>query len=210
MAASFSSVALFLLLLIFFVVNIHNVVTGRRARSASESYAEVSTPRNIYTGLAAIGTISFFILSIIYAAAGLTGLTDPLEFTELTISSGIDAVLIGLGLFLIIVGIFLFIWSVTARGRYSVSWEMPRNHRLVTWGPYRYIRHPSYAGYFMMFVALPLLTKNPVHLLPLMAIPGYLRLVEAEERLLTARFGEEYLRYAASTGRFIPRIQRYR
>ena len=84
---------------------------------------------------------------------------------------------------------------------------MPRAHRLVTWGPYRHIRHPSYTGYFLMFIGLPLLTQSPVYTLPLMAVPGYRHVVEAEERLLAARFGEEYVRYAASTGRFTPRIR---
>lgn len=210
MTPSSASAALFLLLLLFFVVNISNVFTGRRARSASKSDHEVPPPRNGYTGVAAIGTVLFFTLSIVYTVSGLTGTKDPLGFTEMTLSPGLGAALTLLGLGFIAVGVFLFVWSVAARGRYSVSWEMPRDQRLVTWGPYRHIRHPSYAGYFLMFVGLPLLTKNPAHLLPLMAVPGYVHIVEVEERLLAARFGDEYHRYAASTGRFIPRIQRSR
>ncbi len=210
MTPSFPSVALFLLLLLFFSVNIRNVFTGRRARGASESHAEVPSPRGVYTGASVIGTVTFFLFSISYVVAGLTGLTDPLGFTELTMPPGTGAYLTWLGLVLIAAGVFLFVWSVVARGRYSVSWKMPKDHRLVTWGPYSYIRHPSYAGYFLMFAGLPLLTKNLVHLLPLMAVPGYVHIVEAEERLLAARFGDEYHRYVASTGRFIPRTQRSR
>lgn len=208
MAPSIVSVALSLLLLLFFAVNIRNVVSGRRARGSSESYAEVPTPRNLYTGLAAIGTILFFTLSIVFVAAGLMGSTDPLGFATVGLSPLLGAALTQLGFSLLAAGVLLFAWSVVARGRYSVSWEMPEDHRLVTWGPYRYVRHPSYAGYFLMFIGLPLLTHNTVHLLPLMAVPGYVHLVEAEERLLAARFGDEYHRYAESTGRFIPKFHR--
>jgi protein-S-isoprenylcysteine O-methyltransferase Ste14 len=103
-------------------------------------------------------------------------------------------------------GFLLFIWSVVARGRYSLSWAMPRDHALVTWGPYRYIRHPSYMGYFLMFLSLPLIMLNPVALLPLTGIPGYLSVARREEELLIQRFGEEYRDYMDRTGGFLPRI----
>jgi len=208
MTPSIVSVALSLLLLLFFAVNIRNIITGRQTRSASESHAEIPAPRNVYTGLAVIGTLSFFLFSLVYAVAGLTGSTDPLGFATVTLSPLPGAALTQLGLSLLAAGVLLFVWSVVARGRFSVSWEMPEDHRLVTWGPYRYVRHPSYAGYFLMFIGLPLLTQNTVHLLPLIAVPGYVHLVEAEERLLAARFGDEYHKYAMSTGRFIPDLHR--
>jgi len=205
-----TSAALLLLLLLFFGVNIHNVITGVRTRRASESHAEVPSPKDAYTSLASIGTILFFVLSLVYVAVGLKVLGDPVGFAALNLSSRLATVLAGVGIASITAGVFLFLWSVVARGRYSVSWEMPRDHKLVTGGPYRHIRHPSYAGYFLMFIGLPLLTQNPVYLLPMMAIPGYVHIIETEERLLATRFGEEYLRYVASTGRFIPRISRSR
>ncbi len=105
-------------------------------------------------------------------------------------------------------GFFLFQWSVVARGMYSVSWAMGEDHRLVTWGPYRYVRHPSYLGYFLMFVGLLLTWLNPVALMPLMAIPGYVKVAATEEELLVMRFGEEYLKYQKAVGRFLPRLTR--
>jgi protein-S-isoprenylcysteine O-methyltransferase Ste14 len=111
-----------------------------------------------------------------------------------------------LGLALMGGGFFLFIWSVLARGRYSVSWDMPEDHKLVTWGPYRHVRHPSYGGYFMMFVGFCMTWLNALSLVPLVAVPGYVRLVDVEEELLVSRFGEEYRNYMDRTGRFTPRI----
>jgi len=60
------------------------------------------------------------------------------------------------------------------------------DHRLVTWGPYRYVRHPSYSGYFLMFMGLALTVNNPLVLAPILAVAGYARLVDTEERLLVA------------------------
>jgi protein-S-isoprenylcysteine O-methyltransferase Ste14 len=72
------------------------------------------------------------------------------------------------------------------------------------------VRHPSYSGYFLMFLGLALMVNNPTVLVPMMAVAGYVGLVDAEERLLLARFKEEYKLYMGSVGRFIPRLPRSR
>lgn len=99
-------------------------------------------------------------------------------------------------------------WSVVARGRYSVAWEMPEDQQLVTGGPYRYVRHPSYLGYSLMFSGLFLVWLNLIALAPMVGIPGYVALAKPEEELLMSRFGQRYREYMRSTGRFIPRIGR--
>lgn len=103
-------------------------------------------------------------------------------------------------------GYFIFLWSVFARGRYATTWKMLENHKLVTWGPYRYVRHPSYLAYFLMFFGLFLILLNLLALLPLIAIPGYIKIVEYEEKLLIKRFDEKYIEYQRKTGKFIPKI----
>ena len=105
-------------------------------------------------------------------------------------------------------GVLVFTWSVLSRGRYAVSWAMPEDHVLVTWGPYRYIRHPSYLVYHLMVIGLLLTWLNLVAVVPLIAIPGYISIVPVEEDLLVHRFGDEYLRYMERTGRFIPNLFR--
>ncbi|NIQ07584.1 MAG: isoprenylcysteine carboxylmethyltransferase family protein, partial [Candidatus Korarchaeota archaeon] len=70
----------------------------------------------------------------------------------------------------------------------------------------RYIRHPSYLGYFLMFFGIFALWPNGLTLIPLVAVPGYYSLTFVEEKLLIQRFGEEYLEYMRKTGRFLPKI----
>ena len=110
------------------------------------------------------------------------------------------------GLLVMVLGYGVFLWSVRARGRYTTSWQMPADHKLVDWGPYRYVRHPSYLGYFLMFIGLLFLWHNALALLPLIAIPGYVLITFREEEMLVAKFREEYLLYQRHTGRFLPKI----
>jgi hypothetical protein len=59
------------------------------------------------------------------------GYGDPIQMVLVPIP-GLFGAMSALGLFLVAGGVLLFLWSVAARGRYSVSWEMPLNQRLVT------------------------------------------------------------------------------
>src|SRR5215208_4938731 len=76
-------------------------------------------------------------------------------------------------------------------------------------GPYEYVRHPQYAGFFLIMLGfllqwptLPTLFTFPV----LLAV--YRRLAIAEEAEVRGRLGEAYDAYAAVTPRFVPRWNR--
>lgn len=153
-------------------------------------------------------TVLFFVEAISFTCLALTGSNQVLHAPPLQLRFGYESWVQLLGIIFLGVGVFVFLWSVVARGRYSVSWEMPEDHRLVTWGPYRFVRHPSYLGYFLMFIGLFFTWLNLVAVIPLVAIPGYVVVVGQEEELLLSRFGEEYQRYRETTGRFIPRLRK--
>jgi len=188
----------------FFSVNLYNVVKGQKLRKRQKVYAEVERPLGFIIGLAAVGTAVYFVEVFSYLFLVLSGLIFGLrDFPFLFQFPFIFSIQI-LGLVLTSVGYFVFMWSVFVRGKYAVSWAMPENQRLVTSGPYRYVRHPSYLGYFLMFFGLFFLWPNLFTLFPLVAIPGYFRVTFEEERLLVRRFGDEYVEYQRKTGRFIP------
>ncbi len=198
--------ALFLYLSAFFVINAHNVVKGSRERRGAKVYAELEKPSGVPIALAVLGTLAFFCESVLLIYLGFSDFSPYTIARSLQLTFPYDAPAQSVGVLVLGAGFLIFIWSVVARGRYSVSWGMPEDHRLVTWGPYRYVRHPSYLGYCLMFVGLFLSWLNIVALVPLAAIPGYAMLAEAEEELLTRRFGEEYTRYREKTGRFLPKL----
>lgn len=189
------------------IVNVSNVIWGSKKRRGIERRAEVSSPTSqpsLPMILVGVATLSLGILCGLYVVLALFGLEEsyPLGLLQIPQSEAIRA----LGAALFAAGCALFSWSVLARGRYSVSWAMPVNHKLVTWGPYKYVRHPSYAGYFLMFIGLFLTWFNLLAIVPLLGIPGYVRISQREEDMLVLRFGDAYLEYRKKTGRFFPRV----
>ncbi len=192
-------------LALFFAVNLYNLLRFGRSRANTMAYAEIRRPRSVMILLAAFGTLLFFVESLLFSLLSFVGFASALHVFPLQLRFPYDSYVHVVGLALTVSGYFLFVWSVVVRGKYSVAWEMSENHKLVTWGPYRYVRHPSYLGYFLMFVGLVLAWLNLVAIVPLIAVPGYVQITGEEEELLTRRFGEEYTRYQKKTGRFFPK-----
>jgi len=202
-----AAVLLLACLAAFFSVNLHNITRLHTRQGSGKSYAEVERPNNLMMMLAALGTVVYFAATLLFVFLAFAGLGSLLADSAI----GFQFLFIGYnqipGLALTFLGYFMFIWSVVARGKYATSWGMPEHQRLVTWGPYRYVRHPSYLGYFLMFIGLFLLWPSLFSLFPLFAIPGYYRLTFQEERLLAQRFKKEYEKYQEKTGRFIPKLR---
>jgi protein-S-isoprenylcysteine O-methyltransferase Ste14 len=81
---------------------------------------------------------------------------------------------------------------------------------LVTSGVYRYVRNPTYAGLFALNGGLWLIWPTPA--VAAFALAFYLLIemqVRCEEEYLLRAHGEEYRRYAAQVGRYVP-WRRYR
>jgi protein-S-isoprenylcysteine O-methyltransferase Ste14 len=113
-----------------------------------------------------------------------------------------------LGLALSVGGAALLVWASAALGRFLVhEAAVFRDHSLVTAGPYRSVRHPIYSGYLALLLGSGLGMLNAYLLLlwPL-SLLGILVQARSEERLLELKFGPTYRRYAARTGRLVPRL----
>jgi protein-S-isoprenylcysteine O-methyltransferase Ste14 len=83
---------------------------------------------------------------------------------------------------------------------------LSEDHKLITTGPYRWLRNPIYASMLGMLLATgfakswwPLLVAGVVFF-----VIGTEIRVRAEEKLLAARFGEEFERYKATTPAYLP------
>ncbi|MGD8505817.1 MAG: isoprenylcysteine carboxylmethyltransferase family protein [Candidatus Bathyarchaeota archaeon] len=196
-------------LIIFTSLNLLNLARTLRVRrqESAKAYAEVKRPQGIIFALAAFGTLFFFVESVTYPFIMFSGVFQTGNF-PLQLRFQHDSYIQVVGIILETAGYSLFLWSVLERGRYAVSWEMQEDHQLVTSGPYRYIRHPSYLAYFLMFLGLFLMLLNLAALVPLVAIPGYVGIASYEEQMLTKRFGSKYVEYQRRSGRFLPRMKR--
>ncbi len=82
------------------------------------------------------------------------------------------------------------------------------SHVLVTHGIYQYLRHPSYFGWFYWSIGTQLLLCNPLCTLLYTYVSWYFfaSRIPYEEALLVDFYGDQYLRYIASTALGIPFI----
>ena len=113
------------------------------------------------------------------------------------------------GVVLGVASIPLIIWNHRALGsNFASTLHVREEHTLATTGPYRWVRHPMYTIIFIHLFAILLLTANwfvgGVLLGPLILIVA-LR-VQNEENVMIEKFGDQYLNYIQSTGRFLPRL----
>ena len=112
--------------------------------------------------------------------------------------------LVWVGEGMVVISILLLYWGhKTIGNQWPVVNDMT-NYRMVTTGPYKYIRHPIYLSFFLFTIGKTLVFAN---LLLLIIIPSLIMLyVHAmmEEQKLAKKFGNSYLDYMSRTGRFAP------
>ena len=89
---------------------------------------------------------------------------------------------------------------------WSVSLDLRERHTLVTTGVYALIRHPMYAGFWLMALAQALLLPNWIAGSAGLIGFGVLFFgrVGREEEMMIAAFGDEYSAYMRRTARVVP------
>ena len=116
--------------------------------------------------------------------------------------SSVTAVSIGRGLWLILPGVLLRLWS----NSYAVKTE-----KLTTCGPYAFVRNPLYLGTLLILSGVVLMVQ--IYWVGAAALAAfvfaYTRTVGNEERLLEGIYKEEYVDYKKAVPSFIPRLTPY-
>ncbi len=79
-------------------------------------------------------------------------------------------------------------------------------HRLVTSGPYRFVRHPSYTGLLLFFTGLGIALGDWLSAVIMVVVPalGVLYRIRVEEEALLDAFGQEYRAYRSRVGSLLP------
>jgi protein-S-isoprenylcysteine O-methyltransferase Ste14 len=113
------------------------------------------------------------------------------------------------GILLIVLGSMLRRYCWRTLGKYFTGdvKAMP-DQPVITSGPYRWVRHPSYTAGMMMFIGIGLALGSWVSfvLLTIATIATYCYRVAVEERVLLETIGEPYASYMKQRKRFIPYI----
>jgi protein-S-isoprenylcysteine O-methyltransferase Ste14 len=111
------------------------------------------------------------------------------------------------GTLLLLAGFLLRSYAIRTLGRYfTAAVVVVPDQPVVQDGPYRWIRHPGYAGGFLMFLGVGLALGSWLSLLvfALEILLVYSRRIRVEERALLGTMGEAYREYMLRTKRFIP------
>jgi protein-S-isoprenylcysteine O-methyltransferase Ste14 len=113
------------------------------------------------------------------------------------------------GLLVVWVGLAVRIWAVVTLGRsFSTFVQADADQAVVTRGPYRWVRHPSYTGLLLIILGFGLGEHNWLSLLICAILPalGLLPRIAVEESELTRVLGDQYRDYQKRTRRLLPGI----
>jgi protein-S-isoprenylcysteine O-methyltransferase Ste14 len=113
------------------------------------------------------------------------------------------------GLVAIWAGLAVRVWAVLALGgSFSTFIEVGADQVVVTRGPYRWVRHPSYTGLLLIALGFGLGAGNWLSLVICAVIPplGLLPRIAVEESELTRVLGDQYRRYQSATYRLVPGV----
>ncbi len=104
-------------------------------------------------------------------------------------------------------GLGLRWWAFRALGTYfTVRVTIVPGQSVVTSGPYRVLRHPSYTGLMLILFGIGLMWGNWVGLAAMVVLPLSVLVlrIRVEERALNAELGAAYQEFAATRKRMIP------
>jgi protein-S-isoprenylcysteine O-methyltransferase Ste14 len=188
--------ALFIFLALVFVIlwgrNIVSIgITRDKFYTATEGIL-VAAPRFLLLGASLVGILIYSINPLLMKWSAL-----PLPFW-----------LRWFGFFLGLIALMIFFWVLRSLGRnFSTTLTIHKDQTLVTQGPYRWVRHPMYTSFILLWVGFLFLSGNWF-----VGFSGIAAFVWAiivrtpwEEQMMIDRFGTEYIVYMSGTGRYLPR-----
>ncbi len=93
-------------------------------------------------------------------------------------------------------------------GQFRGEVRVNEGDAIIERGAYRFIRHPSYAAAFLLYLGIGLALGNwaSLALIELVAAFAYGYRIHVEERALRAVHGERYAAYQARTWRLVPYV----
>jgi protein-S-isoprenylcysteine O-methyltransferase Ste14 len=111
------------------------------------------------------------------------------------------------GIAFIVLGLVIR-WTaiLTLKKYFTVDVNIADDHRLVTRGIYRFIRHPAYTGSVLSFLGMGLVFSSWVIVIVVFVpiLLAFLYRIRVEEKVLQDHFGDVYVQYCTSTKRLIP------
>lgn len=109
-----------------------------------------------------------------------------------------------IGIVISFIGVIVFIIAmITMKDNWRAGVDATQNTSMVKTGIYKVSRNPAFLGFDVFYIGIALAFSNPLQILFLVfcIIMFHLQILE-EEKFLQSVFGQDYLRYKKSTGRY--------
>jgi len=114
-----------------------------------------------------------------------------------------------IGFIMLLSGIIIRVWAIRTLGKhFTATVTLTDDHKFISSGPYKLVRHPSYLGAFIAIVGCPVFlnaTWATLFSFIFMTIAYVIR-ITVEEKMLTSYFGHSYEKYKRQTKMIIPFI----
>lgn len=89
--------------------------------------------------------------------------------------------------------------------QFSVEVMIQENHKLITSGPYKYVRHPRYLGIFIFMTGISMIFLSLISLLfSLLTLFILLWRIGDEEKMMAGEFGDEWKKYSDNSYKLFP------
>lgn len=181
---------------LFMVISIvRKIYTGKQRKKAMV-FEKKSGGEIFFLVLNAVGMI----IPLIYV------FTSNLDFANYYLPDWVG----WLGLVVFIGAIWLLYLSHRDLGRHwTITVGLREDHKLITKGIYKHIRHPMYAAHLVWAIAQIMMLHNWIagYCFIVTMVPFYLYRAGREEDMLIDQFGKEYWNYKQKTGALFPRIK---
>ena len=140
---------------------------------------------------------------------GLAGLLLWLPLERSSTATTFEFASAFLGAVLSAAGLLVSVWTFLAFPSIGTGHYVAEGQAIVSHGPYGWVRHPTYLGVLLLWFGLGVAFLSPTVLLAA-AFYGviYQLYARREEQMMSAAFGDAYVRYCAQVGRFLPRSLR--
>ena len=189
----FHSLAVVIFIVTMSISIYHRLKADRASGEKVSSKDEAIIP---FFALRIVGLISFFsiVSYLIYPpwlAWSKVGLPESIRW-------------LGIGIGIVGAGLFYWIFSSLGQG-ISPTVATRKQHKLVTSGPYHWVRHPLYTVGATNFLAVGIMADS--WFIAIMAVILFILLAlrtPNEEAHLIEKFGDEYREYMKHSGRFLP------
>jgi protein-S-isoprenylcysteine O-methyltransferase Ste14 len=191
--------------LLFFAVVLHGLWSGWR-----HPMGRTSGRAPLFVRGYGEGAWWFFLPATVVGVRLLQLLWRPIP---VVLPEALRWVALAVGSLLYFPGIALMLWGRAALGEmYNVSSvlgaQLYAEHRLITSGPYAWVRNPMYVGGAMWELGALLIFRNWTTALMTTQIPDLVVRARREEEALSAQFGDGWVEYTRKVPGWIPRPPR--